>query len=669
MTIPNVVVSAPSQLFTLPNSFAAIAGGSIYIGQIDTDPTVTANQIQVYVQNDDGSATAVSQPLIIGAGGYPEYNGTVAKFVTEEGQSMAILDANGVQQFYYPNILKYDPDQLILQLGSPDGFKLIGECPTIADLRNLSPSIPSQSIIVSRYAAGLPKINTIYWYDNTDSTSSDNGCTVIVTTGGQRWKLIFDGPLDVMWCGAGTGVDDLPAFLRAFEASSNIVSSYIGTHYLSDVVTFVGIDGPRFSGQGRGKTIISSNSATWAFDFQYGMVVGPITGLQITNCTIKAANGIRINDKSKPVSDTPPDNVAQPYILAPQIINVEIEPQSSTSGTGYGIEWTKCFDGLIQACYIHDFSYNVHFYGTDISLILNTRIAYAATANIQLDRTGTFGSGTVIQSSECLSPRNGASASIQSNDRDLYVLSTYFECQTAVIQSVIHLQSISFNATIQNNRIEIASGVLANLSNWLIIDGNMIGLNVIGNHSTGSSLPAPFFSFNPLYYYNPNFRQLYKFDGLSFDGLNNSLVPFNSTGYVIEGSSVVFSPNTAGLDANNYGQEVACIDGAFILPYQNGGLTQLNFNTQLPLFGTFELKIIANADAPALLDILVFSGSSLVINRHISVMVGINVLGAVNSVACSDALKIVVINNDSVSASNIYLYKIIVSPIVTYPLS
>ncbi len=44
MTIPNVVVSAPSQLFTLPNSFAAIAGGSIYIGQIDTDPTVTANQ-------------------------------------------------------------------------------------------------------------------------------------------------------------------------------------------------------------------------------------------------------------------------------------------------------------------------------------------------------------------------------------------------------------------------------------------------------------------------------------------------------------------------------------------------------------------------------------------------------------------------------------------------
>ncbi len=126
MTIPNVVVSAPSQLFTLPNSFAAIAGGSIYIGQIDTDPTVVANQIQVYVQNDDGSTTAVSQPLNIGAGGYPEYNGAVAKFVTVEGQSMAVLDANGVQQFYYPDVFKYDPDQLRCDLLQPTGASLIG---------------------------------------------------------------------------------------------------------------------------------------------------------------------------------------------------------------------------------------------------------------------------------------------------------------------------------------------------------------------------------------------------------------------------------------------------------------------------------------------------------------------------------------------------------------
>ncbi|EOA6240007.1 phage tailspike protein, partial [Salmonella enterica subsp. enterica serovar Kentucky] len=32
----NAVVSMPSQLFTMPRSFKAVANGKIYIGQIDT---------------------------------------------------------------------------------------------------------------------------------------------------------------------------------------------------------------------------------------------------------------------------------------------------------------------------------------------------------------------------------------------------------------------------------------------------------------------------------------------------------------------------------------------------------------------------------------------------------------------------------------------------------
>lgn len=72
---PNVVVSMPSQLFTLANSFAVAANGKIYIGKVDTDPAIAANQVQVYVQNADGSTTAVPQPININAGGYPAYNG------------------------------------------------------------------------------------------------------------------------------------------------------------------------------------------------------------------------------------------------------------------------------------------------------------------------------------------------------------------------------------------------------------------------------------------------------------------------------------------------------------------------------------------------------------------------------------------------------------------
>ncbi|MCW3424366.1 phage head-binding domain-containing protein [Escherichia coli] len=122
----NVIVSMPSQLFTMARSFKAVANGKIYIGKIDTDPVNPENQIQVYVENEDGSHVPVSQPIIINAAGYPVYNGQIAKFVTVQGHSMAVYDAYGAQQFYFPNVLKYDPDQLRQELESGIGASIIG---------------------------------------------------------------------------------------------------------------------------------------------------------------------------------------------------------------------------------------------------------------------------------------------------------------------------------------------------------------------------------------------------------------------------------------------------------------------------------------------------------------------------------------------------------------
>ncbi|MCX0092168.1 phage tailspike protein [Escherichia coli] len=121
----NVVVSMPSQLFTMARSFKAVANGEIYIGKIDTDPVNPENQIQVYMENEDGSHVPVAQPIIINAAGYPVYNGQIAKFVTVQGHSMAVYDAYGAQQFYFPNVLKYDPDQLRADLESENGAYFI----------------------------------------------------------------------------------------------------------------------------------------------------------------------------------------------------------------------------------------------------------------------------------------------------------------------------------------------------------------------------------------------------------------------------------------------------------------------------------------------------------------------------------------------------------------
>lgn len=125
----NVVVSMPSQLFTMARSFKAVANGKIYIGKIDTDPVNPENQIQVYIENEDGTNVPISQPIIVNSAGFPVYGGQIAKFVTVQGHSMAVYDASGVQQFYFPNILKYDPDQFRQQLAEVESDVLISGVP------------------------------------------------------------------------------------------------------------------------------------------------------------------------------------------------------------------------------------------------------------------------------------------------------------------------------------------------------------------------------------------------------------------------------------------------------------------------------------------------------------------------------------------------------------
>lgn len=139
--VPNVVVSMPSQLFTQARAFKGNANGKVYIGLTDTDPTIPENQIQVYLQNEDGTTVPMAQPIMINSGGYPVYNGQIAKFVTVEDHSMAVYDAQNVQQFYFSSILKYAPDQLRAELSTSQGPELVGVDLPAVGVSNLQDTI------------------------------------------------------------------------------------------------------------------------------------------------------------------------------------------------------------------------------------------------------------------------------------------------------------------------------------------------------------------------------------------------------------------------------------------------------------------------------------------------------------------------------------------------
>lgn len=209
----NVVIGMPSQLFTLARSFKAAAYGSIYIGQIDTDPTIPSNQIQVYLENEDGTHVPVPQPISINAGGFPVYSGQVSKFVTVQGHSMAVYDAYGVQQFYYPNVLKYDPDQLRVELETK-GINIIKNgvksVPFFADLKNGSHGIVDAIMTIEHHSGGLGGAS--YRRSGTTGIPSSGNEALVYDADGVGWKMVKQPIHSVRTFGAlGNGVDDLAA--------------------------------------------------------------------------------------------------------------------------------------------------------------------------------------------------------------------------------------------------------------------------------------------------------------------------------------------------------------------------------------------------------------------------------------------------------------------------
>lgn len=125
------LISMPTTPFTLPRSFKAAANGKIFVGEVNTDPTSPTNQVQVYIEGENGTLVPIPQPIDINAGGFPVYSGQIVKFVAKTNHSMAVYDSYGVQLFYWPDLAKTDPQHILQLLAEPTGAALIGGLPSV----------------------------------------------------------------------------------------------------------------------------------------------------------------------------------------------------------------------------------------------------------------------------------------------------------------------------------------------------------------------------------------------------------------------------------------------------------------------------------------------------------------------------------------------------------
>lgn len=102
----------------------------------------------------------------------------------------------------------------LVALAQPDGFKNIGRCATASVLRSTEPTISGQSIILERALSSGEVINEILTYDQSDTTSADNGYSVFVTAGGKRWKADLSKGYNPLFLLGAVGYESLSSCIN-----------------------------------------------------------------------------------------------------------------------------------------------------------------------------------------------------------------------------------------------------------------------------------------------------------------------------------------------------------------------------------------------------------------------------------------------------------------------
>ncbi|MCO1462052.1 hypothetical protein L0Y93_10650 [Burkholderia multivorans] len=150
---------------------------------------------------------------------------------------------------------------------------ILGRCVDSIDaLRGLSAQHYDRAFVFGYFGAGDGG-GGAYRRDPTDSTSGDNGGTIIVADDGARWKLSQGGPVSVKQFGArGDGSnDDAPAIQACVAACSDV---YVpdGTYRLGSTTPS---PKPLYYAP---QNILIQNKNAWRLTFASGAILTPATG-------------------------------------------------------------------------------------------------------------------------------------------------------------------------------------------------------------------------------------------------------------------------------------------------------------------------------------------------------------------------------------------------------
>lgn len=205
-----------------------LSGGSIWIGVANTDPR--RNPIPIFY--DEAGTLPAPQPLRT-INGRVSRAGAQAEVFMQAPYAIYVENQRHVAVYNLPSVT--DP---VLDFVNAHTPVVVPTLAGAAGLRALDKNVNTAATVLGYHASGDGGGGT-YYLDATDTTSPDNGVTVIVATDGGRWKLqLTENVLAAEQAGAkgDTTTDDTAAFNAAATALSGLgggTLTYGGRHYLA----------------------------------------------------------------------------------------------------------------------------------------------------------------------------------------------------------------------------------------------------------------------------------------------------------------------------------------------------------------------------------------------------------------------------------------------------
>lgn len=133
-----------------------------------------------------------------------------------------------------------------------------------AALRSVTANI--MSVYVTGYLASASPsgIAGLFIRDDTDTTSADNGGTIITASNGKRWKRQFNGPVYPQWFGAkGNGVNDDASIIQKALDTGKDVFLPNGIYYNGvGVPLYIRTTGQRLIGESNQNVYLTSSASS-----------------------------------------------------------------------------------------------------------------------------------------------------------------------------------------------------------------------------------------------------------------------------------------------------------------------------------------------------------------------------------------------------------------------